>query len=51
MPAEIREIALRNPVDLGGDDRGKQMAKLIQYLEKRSESRNLHGFRMAIDLV
>jgi hypothetical protein len=51
LPAEIREIALRNPVDLAGNDRSKKMIKLIRYLEERAESGDLRGFRMAIDLI
>ena len=51
LPAEIREIALRNPVDLSGNDGAEQMTKLVQYLEERAVSGDLRGFRMAIDVV
>jgi hypothetical protein len=51
LPAEIREIALRNPVDLAGDDSSEHMGKLVRYLEERAASGDLRGFRMAIDVI
>jgi hypothetical protein len=51
LPSEMGEIALRNPIDLAGDDKDKQMVKLIRYLKQRSEAGDPYGFRMAVDMI